>query len=122
MCIRDRTDGCRIQNASITNSVVGLRSIIHAEAVIRSTVIMGADYYETEKELADNAKKGIPDVGIGAGTHIQRAIVDKNARIGSNVHIRDIPNRPDTEGDGWVARDGIILVPKNAIIRDGTVI
>ncbi|MBK6713305.1 MAG: glucose-1-phosphate adenylyltransferase [Chloroflexi bacterium] len=116
------TDGCRIQNASITNSVVGLRSIIHAEAVIRSTVIMGADYYETEKELADNAKKGIPDVGIGAGTHIQRAIVDKNARIGSNVHIRDIPNRPDTEGDGWVARDGIILVPKNAIIRDGTVI
>ncbi|MBP6471310.1 MAG: glucose-1-phosphate adenylyltransferase [Chloroflexi bacterium] len=116
------TDGCRIQNASITNSVVGLRSIIHSEAVIRSTVIMGADYYETEKELAHNAKNGIPDVGIGAGTHIQRAIVDKNARIGSNVHIRDIPNRPDTEGDGWVARDGIILVPKNAIIRDGTVI
>jgi len=116
------TDGCRVQFASISNSVVGLRSIIGSEAVIQSTVMMGADFYETDKEHAENRQLGRPDVGIGAGTHIERAIIDKNARIGSNVVIRDIPNRPDTEGDGWVARDGIIIVPKNAVIPDGTVI
>jgi glucose-1-phosphate adenylyltransferase len=116
------TDGCRIHNASISNSVVGLRSIIGAEAVIKSTVLMGADYYETDQDHKENRLKGIPDIGIGANSLIERAIVDKNARIGANVHIRDIPNRPDTEGDNWVARDGIIIVPKKAIIRDGTVI
>lgn len=116
------TDGCRIHNASISNSVVGLRSIIGAEAVIRSTVLMGADYYETDQDHKDNRLNGIPDVGIGANSLIERAIVDKNARIGANVHIRDIPNRPDTEGDNWVARDGIVIVPKNGVIRDGTVV
>lgn len=116
------TDGCRIHNASISNSVVGLRSIIGAEAVIKSTVLMGADYYETDQDHKDNRLNGIPDVGIGANSLIERAIVDKNARIGANVHIRDIPNRPDTEGDNWVARDGIVIVPKNGVIRDGTVV
>lgn len=116
------TDGCRIHNASISNSVIGLRSIIGAEAVIKATVMMGADYYETDHDLNENRQKGIPDVGIGANSLIERAIIDKNARIGANVHIRDIPNRPDSEGDNWVARDGIVIVPKNGVIRDGTVI
>jgi glucose-1-phosphate adenylyltransferase len=116
------TDGCRIHNASISNSVIGLRSIIGAEAVIKSTVMMGADFYETDHDLSENRQKGIPDVGVGANSLIERAIIDKNARLGANVHIRDIPNRPDTEGDNWVARDGIVIVPKNGIIRDGTVI
>ena len=116
------TDGCRIHNASISNSVVGLRSIIGAEAVIKSTVLMGADYYETDQDHKENRLKGIPDIGIGANSLIERAIVDKNARIGATVHIRNIANRPDTEGDNWVARDGIVIVPKNGIIRDGTVI
>ncbi len=116
------TDGCRIHNAAISHSVVGLRSIIGAEAVIKSTVLMGADYYETDQDQKENRLKGIPDIGIGANSLIERAIVDKNARIGANVHIRDIPNRPDSEGDNWVARDGIVIVPKNGVIRDGTVI
>jgi glucose-1-phosphate adenylyltransferase len=116
------TDGCRIYDSSISDSVVGLRSIIGAGAVIQSAVIMGADYYESDHERADNRQLGRPDVGIGVGTVIERAIVDKNARIGASVVIRNIPNRPDTEGDNWVARDGIVLVPKNAIIPDGTVI
>jgi glucose-1-phosphate adenylyltransferase len=115
-------DGCRVYDATVSNSVIGLRSIIGKEAQIHDTVLMGADYYETEKERAENRKLGRPDIGIGAGSDIHRAIIDKNARIGRNVRIRDLANRPDMEGDNWVVRDGIVLVPKNAIIRDGTVI
>ena len=116
------TDGCRVYDATARDSVIGLRSIIGPEVTIRSTVIMGADYYETEEELAENRRQDRPDIGIGAGSIIEQAIIDKNARIGGNVTIRAIPNRPDSEGDNWVSRDGIIIVPKNAIIPDGTVI
>ena len=72
--------------------------------------------------MAENAEKGIPDVGIGEGSNIAAAIIDKNARIGRNVTIRNLPDRVDGEGPNWVARDGIIIVPKNAILPDGTVI
>ncbi len=115
-------DGCRVHDASVSNSVIGLRSIIGAEAVIQSTVMMGADYYETERELAENRQLDRPDIGIGAGSVIHRAIIDKNARIGRNVHIRNIVNRPDMETNDWVTRDGIVIVPKNGVIPDGTVI
>jgi glucose-1-phosphate adenylyltransferase len=115
-------DGCRVYDATVNNSVIGLRSIIGKEAQIHDTVLMGADYYETEKERAENRRLGRPDIGIGAGSEIHRSIIDKNARIGRNVRIRDFANRPDMETDNWVVRDGIVLVPKNAIIRDGTVI
>ena len=116
------TDGCRIFDASIRHAVIGLRSIIGSEVTIRSSVIMGADFYETKREQAENQRIGQPDVGIGAGSVIERAIIDKNARIGRNVNIRSIPDRPDTDEDTWVSRDGIVIVPKNAIIPDGTVI
>jgi glucose-1-phosphate adenylyltransferase len=116
------TDGCRISKSVVNNAVIGLRSIVKAGTKIDSTIIMGADSYESEAMLKENAKKGIPDIGIGEGTTIARAIIDKNARIGRNVVIQDLPNRPDGEGPNWVARDGIIIVPKNAIIPDGTVI
>ncbi|HEX6385109.1 MAG TPA: sugar phosphate nucleotidyltransferase, partial [Anaerolineae bacterium] len=116
------TDGCRVYDATVRDSVIGLRSIIGPEATIRSTVIMGADYYETDQELANNKRLGQPDIGIGAGSIIEQAIIDKNARIGRNVTIRAIPNRPDSKGDNWVSRDGVVIVPKNAVIPDGTVI
>ena len=116
------TDGCRVHDATVRDSVVGLRSIIGPEVTIRSSVIMGGDYYETDKELAENKQLDRPEIGIGAGSIIEQAIVDKNARIGRSVTIRAIPNRPDSEGDNWVSRDGIVIVPKNAVIPDGTVI
>jgi glucose-1-phosphate adenylyltransferase len=115
-------DGCRVYDATVSNSVIGLRSIIGKEAQIHSTVLMGADFYETEKEQTENRRLGRPNIGIGAGCEIHRAIIDKNARIGRNVHIRDLANRPDMEGENWVVRDGIVLVPKNATIPEGTVI
>jgi glucose-1-phosphate adenylyltransferase len=116
------TDGCRVYNATITNSVIGLRSIIGSQATIHSSVIMGADYYETEKDRAKNKRLERPDIGIGKNSFIEGALIDKNARIGDNVHIRCLSDRPDTETDNWVARDGLVIIPKNAIIPDNTVI
>ncbi len=115
-------DGCRLHACSIHNSVVGLRSIVGSDVAIESSVIMGADFYETETHRAENRRLGRPDVGIGEGSHIANAIIDKNARIGRNVIIRALVDRPEDHGAGWVARDGIVIVPKNAIIPDGTVI
>jgi glucose-1-phosphate adenylyltransferase len=118
------TDGCRLYDSTITGCVIGLRSIIGPKAAITASVIMGADHYETQRDVAENKRIGQPNIGIGEGTVIERAIVDKNARIGRNVTIRAIPERPDedSENDNWVAREGIVIVPKNAIIPDNTVI
>ena len=115
-------DGCRLYDASVRECVVGLRAIIGKEASIQSSIIMGADYYETDEDRAENARRKRPDIGIGPNAVIKGAIIDKNARLGSNVTIRYIPDRPDEEGDCFVARDGIIIVPKNAVVPDGTVI
>ena len=116
------TDGCRIYDTNIDHCSIGLRSSIGPDVTLRATVMMGADYYETQRDLAENRRIGQPNMGIGPGSVIECAIIDKNARIGRNVVIRAIPNRPDTDGDSWVARDGIVCVPKGAIIPDNTVI
>jgi glucose-1-phosphate adenylyltransferase len=83
---------------------------------------MGADYYETDADRDENRRLKRPDIGIGPNAVIKGAIIDKNARLGSNVTIRYIPDRPDEEGEYYVARDGIVIVPKSAIVPDGTVI
>lgn len=115
-------DGCKIYNAQISNAVIGLRSIIQPDVNIHSAVLMGADYFETQEQVRQNAAKGIPPVGIGAGSVIENALIDKNARIGRNVHIRNLPDRPNTKTENWVAEDGLVIVPKSAIIPDNTVI
>jgi glucose-1-phosphate adenylyltransferase len=112
-------DGCRVQEATVRNSVIGLRSIIGNGVTVERSIIMGADYYERGGEAEDPS--GIP-IGIGADSVIQGAIVDKNARIGRRVIIRSMPDRPDEEHDNWVSKEGIVIVPKSAAIRDGIVI
>lgn len=115
-------DGCHIDQADISQSIIGLRSQIGPQATIRASIIMGADYYEEEAEKAENGRHGRPPIGIGSGSLIENAIIDKNARIGRNVHIRSMPDRPDEETENWVAREGLIIVPKSAVIADNTVI
>jgi glucose-1-phosphate adenylyltransferase len=115
-------DGCRVNQADIRDAVIGLRSLIGPKAQIRSSIIMGADYYETEADRAENKRLGRPDIGIGEVTVIEGAIIDKNARIGRNVHIRHLTDRPDSETGNWVARDGLVIIPKDAVIDDDTVI
>ncbi len=115
-------DGCQIYHAEINHSVIGLRSIVKPDVVIESSVLMGADYFETDEDLQENRRLGRPNAGIGEGSVIECAIIDKNARIGQNVHIRYDPDRPDKETENWAARDGLIIVPKSAVIPDNTVI
>ncbi len=113
-------DGCIIHNATIRNCVVGLRSMVGNNVSLTNSVMMGADYYETDDEKEKNIAR--PNIGIGDGCVIDGAIIDKNARIGNGVIIRNIPDRPDEEHPNWVARDGLIIVPKNGVIPDNTVI
>jgi glucose-1-phosphate adenylyltransferase len=116
-------DGCRLQDAIISDSVIGIRSIIGPAVRIFRSVIMGADFYENKARRARNHEEGRPDVGIGSGSTIEGAIIDKNARIGHNVVIRPHPEVEDmVEKDNYVIRDGLVIVPKNAVIPDGTVI
>lgn len=115
-------DGCRIFDANIENSVIGLRAFVDSNVMVKDTIMMGADYFETEQDLAENRRLGRPSIGIGTGSIVEGAILDKNARIGQGVHIRCLQNRPDMETENWVARDGIIIVPKNAILPDGMVV
>jgi glucose-1-phosphate adenylyltransferase len=115
-------DGSDVYDSEITNTVIGLRSIVGPNVKIDDTVIMGADYYETDEDREENRRLGRPNIGIAEGSVIECAIIDKNARIGRNVHIRYRPDRPDKETEDWVAREGLVIVPKSAIIPDGTVI
>lgn len=115
-------DGGRIQEATLRNSVVGLRSIISHGVSIQRTVMMGADYYESQGDRDENRRLGRPDVGIGSNCHIEGAIIDKNARIGAGVIIRRRPNREDEEHENWVSREGIVIIPKNSVIPEGAVI
>lgn len=116
------TDGCRVFDATIHDSVIGLRCMIGRQVQVRSAVLMGADYFETEADMAENVRLERPNIGIGDGSVVQQAIIDKNARIGANVVIRGYDDRPDEQGENWFVRDGIVIIPKNATIPDGTVI
>jgi glucose-1-phosphate adenylyltransferase len=115
-------DGCQVYDSEVRNSVIGLRGRVGPDAVVESSVLMGADYYETDEDREENARLGRPNVGIGEGSVVECAIVDKNARIGRDVHIRYVPDRPEKETENWVAREGLVIVPKSAVIPDGTVI
>ena len=118
------SDGCIVLGATITNSIIGLRSRISKGVRIDYSFMMGADYYQTIEELRDDVVAGKPRVGIGEGTIINRAIIDKNARIGSNVRLLNEAGVmiADAQDGSYYIRDGIIIVPKNAIIKDGTVV
>ncbi|NOY25985.1 MAG: glucose-1-phosphate adenylyltransferase [Oligoflexia bacterium] len=115
-------EGCIVTGATLSRCVVGLRSRICKGVDASDCVIMGNDLYEDDQRRLENAKAGLPSVGIGPGTVLRRAIIDKNGRIGRNCRLVGDPDRGDQTGDGWVVRDGIVVVEKNAIIPDGTIV
>ena len=117
-------EGCILKECTVKRSVVGIRSRIEAGCVIDHSLLMGADSYESPTERLQNLESGKVPLGVGANTTIQRAIVDKNARIGRNVRIvnSDRVVESTREELGFVIRAGIVVVIKNAIIPDGTVI
>jgi glucose-1-phosphate adenylyltransferase len=118
------SDGCIINGAKIFNSVIGVRSRISKGVQMESAYVMGADYYQTFEEMRSDLSRAMPRVGIGEGTVIKRAIIDKNARIGKNARLLNDSSVVEFDGPGgaYFIRDGIIIVPKNAVITDGTVI
>ncbi len=116
------SEGCFIWDAAIERTIVGLRSIISQGAIIQDTQLMGADYYQTEDDLQEDVKLGRPHIGIGPYSRIEKAIIDKNARIGKNVRIGPHPDGLNTSGPGYVIVDGITVVEKDAVLKDGTVI
>ncbi len=115
-------DGCRLERAIITESVIGLRSIIRPGVQLRQVIMMGADYYETAEHFAKNRRRKRPNIGIGENSIVERAIIDKNARIGRGVHIRRHSPADDTQREDYTIRDGIAVIPEDAIIPDGAVI
>ncbi|MCR4407771.1 MAG: glucose-1-phosphate adenylyltransferase [Anaerolineae bacterium] len=124
-CHLERTvvaEGCWLYDADIEECIIGLRSVVRPGARLRQVVMMGADYYEDESEKLENRRLGRPHVGVGKNARIERAIIDKNVRIGEGVIIRSHAGEPDQEGEYYVVRDGIVVIPKNAIIPNDTVI
>ncbi len=114
-------EGCIITNASISRSIVGVRTIIETGASLDGVVCMGADYYESPEQRQANRERSRPDIGIGQGTIIKGAIIDKNARIGEHCRIGiDNVERKDGEYEFHYVVDGIIVIPKNASIPPGT--
>ena len=117
-------EGCILKNCHINHSVLGIRTRIEANCTIEDTLIMGADFYEPFAERQSGLRSGGVPVGIGEGSTIRHAIIDKNARIGRNVQIlnKDRVEESQREEEGFYIRSGIVVVLKNATIADNTVI
>jgi glucose-1-phosphate adenylyltransferase len=122
--IRDSiiSEGCILNRAWIDHSIIGIRSRIENYSRVEHTLIMGADYYQTLDELELERRQGLPWIGIGENTIIRKAIIDKNVRIGSNVRILNEAGHENFDGENYYIREGIVAIPKGAVITDGTVI
>ena len=116
------TEGCIINGATITDSVIGIRSRIEHGSRLDGVLMMGADFYQNLDELQADINRGYPRIGVGPNCLIRRAIIDKDARIGAGVQIINEARAKVHDGEGYFIRDGIVCVPKNGVILDGTVI
>jgi glucose-1-phosphate adenylyltransferase len=116
------SEGCILVGAEVERAVIGIRSRVGRGAKIRQSLLLGADYYETIEEIERTSARGLPPLGVGADSVIERAIVDKNTRIGRGVRIVNEGAELEKDGKDYFIRDGIVIVPKGAVIPDGTVI
>lgn len=114
-------DGCFLDRVTIDRAVIGVRSRIGAGVTLENSLVLGADEYETAVEDQPGLTRQ-PPLGIGDGTSIENAIIDKNARIGKNVRIQNANRTRHHDGGSHFIRDGIVIVPKSGVIPDGTVI
>ena len=113
-------DGCVVEG-SLDECVIGVRSNIGKGSKLEHTVMMGADYFETEESRQRHRARGEPSLGVGSGCVIKRAIIDKNARVGNNVRLSP-EGKPDMWQQGAIfVRDGVLIVTKNGVVPDGTV-
>lgn len=116
------SEGCILNGVHARRSIIGLRSRIDVGVRIENSILMGSDFYEPIEEIQENIDRGVPHIGIGKNTTIRRAIVDKNVRIGKDVKLLNaagVDNKDGENGEYYI-REGIIIVPKGALIPDGT--
>jgi glucose-1-phosphate adenylyltransferase len=111
-------EGCYLDCSTIEQSIVGIRTHIQSGATIRRSVLLGADFYEADDEAP--ARGVNPRLGIGRDVVLDRVIVDKNARIGDGAHLVNEAGVQHADGDGYYIRDGVIIVPKDGVIKAGT--
>jgi glucose-1-phosphate adenylyltransferase len=116
------SDGCIINRAVITHSIIGLRCSVGAGTVLNRSILLGSDYYESLESIVEHEKAGKPRIGIGTNCRIENAIIDKNARIGNNVVITPAGKPQNVDHADYYIRDGIVVIPKNGTIPHGTVI
>jgi len=116
------SDGCIINRANIRQSVLGLRSVVAEGTQLHRTVMMGSDYYESHASILGHEGEGKPGIGIGRNTRIENAIIDKNARIGDNCVLSPQGKPKDLDHAFYYIRDGIVVIPKNGIVPNGTVV
>jgi glucose-1-phosphate adenylyltransferase len=111
-------EGCYLDRSTIEESVVGIRTNIQAGSTIRRSVLLGADFYEADDEAP--ARSGDPRLGIGRDVVLDRVIVDKNARIGDGSRLVNEARVEKADGDGYFIRNGVVIVPKDGVIKPGT--
>ncbi len=115
-------EGSIINRSVIRSSVIGVRSRIEPNSFLENVVMMGADFIETAEQLQENERNGVPNVGIGEGCELRNVILDKNVRIGKNVRLVNEKGIQEFDNELYSIRDGIIVIPKNTVIPDGTVV
>ena len=115
-------DGCRIENATIKECVIGVRSVVQSGSTLERVVMMGSDYYEDSDDIERLNVKHIPKIGIGKKCTLKNVIIDKNVRIGNDVVITNKKKIQHQDSEFYCIRDGIVIIPKNTIVKSGTVI
>lgn len=118
------SEGCVLKECRISNSVIGIRSRIESGCTIKDSLLMGANYYQSDFERSSDCDRRTVPIGIGSNSEIQNAIINKNARIGCNVKIlnKDNIEEAERESEGFYIRSGIVCVLKDGVLPDGTVI
>lgn len=115
-------DGCKISKARIKNSVIGVRSIVRDNTTLDKVVMMGNDAYETKADINKRSQRRTPLVGVGKNCVLRNVIIDKNVSIGDNVKITNTEKIKNMETTIYSIRDGIVVIPKNTVIKSDTVI
>ena len=115
-------EGSIIDDSELDRTIVGIRSIISNGSRIYQSILMGADYYESDESRAENTQLGRPNIGMGRNCLIQNAIIDKNARIGDNSVLVNRDGVDNYDSDNYCIRDGIVIVPKDATILPETIV
>jgi glucose-1-phosphate adenylyltransferase len=112
------TEGCILNRCRIERSIIGIRSRIERDASVKDSIVMGADYYQVPEVINEDFARGIPPIGIGEGAVVERAIIDKNARVGRMARIVNRDAKDNLDAENYFIRDGIVCVPKDAVIPD----